>query len=187
VSRDRSKILYIGDLSPKPGGTTVFGDQLVAGLNRRGHTLQAIAGITPDLPADGRFEADHPHIPVVRYAVPHFEENIRNPASPDHRTVQAKNLMAVLAETMCAFEPDTVVVGHPVFAYGLPDFLGAHNTPLVVVAHGAFDTKRPGGYRPDLSAALIEICQRAALLVVVADYLRPRFAEIGLFARSCPE
>ena len=175
-----ANVIYIGDLPPKHGGTTVFGMQLVRGLTRAGRAVHAISAITADTPLEDRFEQNHPDIPVDRYLVPYYEPNIRNPSEPAHLATQTRNVTRALTSCLTKQDPDAIVIGHPVYARGVADIARAHGKPTVIVAHGAIDCASVGGYREDLTAEMLAECGRAALVIVVAEYLRPKFHDLGL-------
>src|SRR5262245_16907370 len=84
-------ILYVGTLPPHPGGSAMVGYQLLDGLARRGHHIDAIAPATAEAIAAGDlFAVAHPEIHVERFLIPYFESSPDLPAGHQYRRTEGE-------------------------------------------------------------------------------------------------
>jgi hypothetical protein len=90
-------VLYVGTLPPHQGGSAVTGVQFLAGLERQGHSVRAIAPITAAAAGDGAFEravlAD-----VRRYRVSHFETSPDVAPAPQYEQAEFDQIETLFEE-----------------------------------------------------------------------------------------
>jgi glycosyltransferase involved in cell wall biosynthesis len=137
VSLDKLDILYVGTLPPQPGGAAVVGAQLLPRLAARGHTVRALAPISPAAyPARADFAANLSAVCVTWFPVPRFEN--APDAPPDDTFAQAERtgIMTDLPSMIRANRPDAVVIGRESFVRHVPAIARAYEVPSVMLVHG---------------------------------------------------
>src|SRR5687768_17574858 len=130
-------ILYIGTLPPHPGGSAILGYQLLEGLARRGHHIEAIAPATPEAIAAGDlFATAHPEIHIERFLIPYFESSPDLPAPDQYRSTEREAIQAAWHRTLAKTAPAVVIVGRETFAWHVPDLARAVGLPVLLMIQG---------------------------------------------------
>jgi glycosyltransferase involved in cell wall biosynthesis len=137
-------ILYIGTLPPHPGGTATVGAQLLPGLARLGHRLQALAPMSIGALGEGDFfAAEHPEIGVMRYPVPYFDVKPSYDLPPEsYRRSEGAQVRERFQILISQNRPDVVLGGGPSFAWLVRDLTKTHGFPIVVLMQAAM-LRRP--------------------------------------------
>jgi glycosyltransferase involved in cell wall biosynthesis len=178
---DTLNILYVGTLPPHPGGSAIVGAQLLSGLARAGHRVQALAPATPEALRHGdRFAESHPGIGVTRFPVPWFENSPDQPAGASYRELEAGGIRAGLVALLAAERPDLIVIGRESFAWTVPDLAHDHGVPSVLVVHGTMTAGMKRGTIPaDSTSALLANFHKASAIVLVARHLVETYRQLG--------
>jgi glycosyltransferase involved in cell wall biosynthesis len=180
--RDPLNIVYVGTLPPHPGGSAISASQLLAGLAGLGHSVRAIAPITPDALAAGDvFAARVPEIAVTRFLMPGFETTPYLPPPVDYRRQEAERIQRVLSALIDESRPDAVFIGRETFAWHVPDVTERHCLPTVMRVAGAtlFGMLR-GDLPPAEAASLMKQFGRLDLLVTPARHMAESLRRAGI-------
>jgi glycosyltransferase involved in cell wall biosynthesis len=173
-------ILYVGTLPPHPGGTAIVGYQLLEGLARRGHQIEAIAPATPAAIAGGdRFAAAHPEIHVTRFPIPYFETSPDLPAAVQYRSVEGNGISAAWRHALSATRPDVVIIGRETFAWHVPDLARAAGLPALLIVHGGTFFGMVNNFSADDRERLLEQFRKTDRIVAVAEHLAQHLRVLG--------
>jgi glycosyltransferase involved in cell wall biosynthesis len=171
-------IVYIGNLPPHQDGGAVMATQLLEGLVAEGHSVRALAPITPDAlvsvdpPGDGAIE-------ITRFLVPYFETAPDAPPSDDYRLLQGERIRSALPPLLSRHRPDIVVAGRETFAWHVPDVSIAHRLPCVVILQGTTTAGMIRGTYPR-ARELLEQYRKADLIIVPARHMAQLLEPHGL-------
>src|SRR5258708_3098138 len=131
-------ILYVGTLPPHNGGSAIVGYQLLMGLARAGHTVRAIAPITPsEFSAGDKFATGHPEISITRFLLPFFNSAPDQPVSEDYRRLEDSATCSTFAALVSAARPDVLIIGRETFGWRLPDLAIAQKIPSLLIVQGS--------------------------------------------------
>ena len=156
------RIVYAGTLPPHPGGSAILGNDLLAGLARRGHDVTAIAPITAAALEHGEPLASA-EFQLMRYRVPSFESSPNHPASDDFRACERDGVERLLAPLLEAGRADLVIAGRETFASHIPALARRFAVSCIVLAQGGTTWGLlSGAYPRDLERRLLD--GRRALL-----------------------
>jgi glycosyltransferase involved in cell wall biosynthesis len=173
-------ILYVGTLPPHPGGSAIVAYQLLDGLARRGHRIDAIAPATPEAIAAGDpFAASHPEIRVNRFLIPFFENSPDLPAAHDYRTAEAEAIRAAWHRTLAETRPAIVIVGRETFAWHVPDLARAAALPTLLIVHGSTLFGITNNFSTAERDRLLEQLRKADRIVAVAPHLAQQLRSLG--------
>ncbi|MFO1541490.1 MAG: glycosyltransferase family 4 protein [Chloroflexota bacterium] len=171
------RIIYLGTISPHPGGAAIAGSQLLGGLAARGHAVQAVAGTTePIEERERRDRMDMAGVTTFRYAI---RQNVVEGASLTLGALRSirPGLRSAVRRAIAEGCPEIVVSGRSDFA---PDALvvaRALRVPMVQMEH-----RRDGGALcaddPLCAQAVRHAYRRADVVVLVARHLRAAHAWI---------
>lgn len=163
----RLDIVYVGTLPPHPGGSAISGDQIIRGLASRGHTVRAVAPITPEgVRWTERRDADPSGVTVRRFQVPEFYLTPTTPASDDYRRLEEKAVQAVLTTVLAGRRPDLLLVGRELYAPVVADIASNWRLPYVLRLPGGTTHGLLGGsYPDDLRSRLLAAYRGAALVI----------------------
>lgn len=154
--------------------------QLLSGLRTRGHGIRALVPITVAEQASDSFAKAHPELRVSRFLLPYVEPNPRNPASPDHLTVQTERLLQSAAMLIEEERPDLILVGTEQVIHQVPDLASSYGLPCIAIAHGVIDPAIGGTYRQDLVDRMVAAFREAALTIVVAHFHADGLKRLGV-------
>lgn len=176
-------ILYVGTLPPYPGGSAISCAELLVGLARQGHTIRALAPITPEAAATGdRFAAREPCLAVTRFLVPHFDVAPPVPPPADYRALESAAIRGGLERLLTERRPDVVIIGRESFAWDVPTVASDHGIPSVLLIRGGSRTARllAGQYPPALAAALLAEFRKTTAIVATAQHLTDGLRRLGI-------
>jgi glycosyltransferase involved in cell wall biosynthesis len=148
------RILYVGTLPPHPGGAAISCAQILAGLMARGHSVAAIAPVTPTTVEGARaFAVAHPALDVTRYPVAYSDHESAAVLTGDYRDAVSEQLRTRVQQAIVASRPDVMLVGKETFAWTAPEVARAHGVPAVQRLVGTVTYKLLEGSYPETVAA----------------------------------
>ncbi len=183
--RNGLNILCVGTLPPHPGGSAISCSQILVGLARLGHTVRALAPITPDALPDGdRFAARYPEIHVTRFVVPRFDIAPPIPSPAEYRELERARIQERLSALIAAHRPDVVLIGRETFVWDVPEIAEAHRVPSIMLIRGGSRTTRflNGAYPDVIARELLAKYRKVDLLVTVAKHLTEGLQRLGFKA-----
>ena len=131
-------VLYVGGLPPHPGGTAVSAAGLLTGLAALGHTVRALAPLTPESSgSDGGWLFADRHVRVSRFAVSHYDITADIPATSAYRQGQRDAIRTLLPAMIAAEPPDVLFVGRETFVVDVADIARAHAIPCLLRLPGS--------------------------------------------------
>lgn len=137
ASLERLDIVYVGTLPPQPGGAAVVGAQLMQRLAARGHTVRALAPITPSAhPAGADFAANLPAVCVTWFHVPRFDNAPDVPPDDELAQTEREQITQKLQAMISERRPDAIVIGRESFVRHVPDIAQANALPCLLLVHG---------------------------------------------------
>jgi len=175
-------ILYVGTLPPHPGGSAISCFQLLAGFAGLGHSVRALAPITPEALRSGDlFAASYPNIHVTRFLVPYFDNALPIPSAAEYREVERAQIQEKLPLLISSNRPDVVLIGRESFAWEVPGIAMAHSIPSIMLIRGGSRTARllNGRYPDDLAHRLLVEYRKVNLIVAVAKHLTEGLQRLG--------
>lgn len=176
------KILYVGTLPPHNGGSAVLAYELIKGLAKRGHKINAISPITKKaLEAGDKFAKENKYIAIKRYLVSYFENSPDKPPSDQYRNIEGEQVRKEILNILSIEKPDIIIVGRETFAWYVPDIANEYSIPTVLLIQGAttfgiLKQTIPG----EISRDLLKQFQKVDLIVVVARHLKNNLFRLGL-------
>jgi glycosyltransferase involved in cell wall biosynthesis len=175
-------ILFVGTLPPRLGGAAIANSQLLSGCAALGHAVRAVAPITDEASYSAdTFAIDHPHISVIRYRIPSFENSPDVPASDHHRQLEGQQIQTMLPVLIAEKRPDVIIIGREAFAWYVPDIASAYNIPCLLMVHGATTTGiLNGSYPAALARQLLERYRKVTLIVTPARHMAGNLRRLGL-------
>jgi len=179
--RQRLDILYVGTLPPHPGGSAISGAQLIVEIAKMGHSVRALAPITPDALRSGdRFAVRHPEISVTRFLMPYFEVSFDIPAPDDYRTLEHEQIREAVGALVENERPDVILVGRESFAWHVPDLAMAFSIPWILRAAGSITMGIMNRSYPEAFAErMLAQYRRADLIVTPAKHMAERLRGMG--------
>jgi glycosyltransferase involved in cell wall biosynthesis len=173
-------ILYVGTLPPHPGGSAMVAYQLLDGLARRGHHIDAIAPATPEAIAAGDlFAVAHPEIHVERFLIPYFESSPDLPAAHQYRRTEGEAIRAAWHRMLARTGPAVVIVGRETFAWHVPDLARAVGLPVLLIIHGSTLFGLVNNFSKTERERLLEQMRKADRIVAVASHLAQQLRSLG--------
>ena len=181
TSDENLNILYVGTLPPHPGGSAISASQLLVGLAKTGHRINALAPITAEALSSGdSFAAEHPEISVTRYLVPKFDI-LQYIPSKDLRQVENEQIETRLPTLILNKRPDLIFIGRESFAWHVPDLAKMYGLPSIMrVAGGVIFGILNGNYSENERSRLIEQFQKIHLTITPANHLAGELKHFGL-------
>jgi glycosyltransferase involved in cell wall biosynthesis len=174
-------ILYVGTLPPHNGGTAIVGYLLLAGLASVGHSIRAIAPITPEaLPIGHKFSMRHPRIRISRYTVPFFNNSPDQPMSQDYQNAEAAAIVRGFEAAISEKRPDLLIIGRETFAWHLPDLARSKNIASMLLIQGSGLFGMAHSFSLADRERLVEKIGKVDLIVAVAKHLEGPMRELGL-------
>jgi glycosyltransferase involved in cell wall biosynthesis len=176
------KILYCGTLPPQMGGSGILSAYMLNGLAERGHSVHAVAPITPEKLENGdAFAEEHPEIKVKRIIVPYFILSPDFLASEKYRNLESDQIEEFLTEIISRMHPDIIIIGRESFAWYVPDIAVAHSIPCILLVQGGttFGILKNSIPR-DKARELLSKFQKTNLIVSVAKHLIESLHQLGL-------
>ena len=176
------KILYVGTLPPHNGGTAVLGYQLLKGLAKLGHTINAISPITKKaLELGDKFATGNKYITITRYLVPYFESSPDKPPSDEYRSLEREQIKDAILNIPVIRKPDIIIIGRETFAWYVPDIALEYSIPSVLLIQGAttfgiLKQTIPG----EMADNLLNQFRKVNLLIVVAEHLKHSLFQLNL-------
>src|SRR4030067_3788531 len=176
------KILYVGTLPPHNGGTAVLGYQLLKGLAKLGHTINAISPITKKaLELGDKFATGTKYITITRYLVPYFESSPDKPPSDEYRSLEREQIKDAILNIPVIRKPDIIIIGRETFAWYVPDIALEYSIPSVLLIQGAttfgiLKQTIPG----EMADNLLKQFRKVNLLIVVDKHLKHNLIQLGL-------
>jgi glycosyltransferase involved in cell wall biosynthesis len=179
--RKRLDILYVGTLPPHPGGSAISGAQLIVEFAELGHSVRALAPITPDALRSGdRFAVRHPEIGVTRFVMPYFETSPDIPAPDDYRTLEHEQIRETVGALVANERPDVILVGRESFAWHVPDLAKAFSIPWILRTAGSITMGILNrSYPQALAERMLEQYRKADLIVTPAKHMAERLRGMG--------
>lgn len=178
-------ILYVGTLPPHPGGSAVSGSQLLVGFARSGHTVRALAPITPEALRPGDvFALAHPEIAVTRFLVPYFETEPNIPPPDEYRRLEGEQIQTVLRAMIADERPDFILIGRETFAWHVPDVAKAQSIPSVLrVAGGTTMGILNRTHSETMARQLLKQVRQVSLVISPASHLAESLRQLGFHNR----
>ena len=176
------KILYIGTLPPHNGGSAVLAYELLKGLAKRGHKINAISPITKKaLEAGDKFAKENKYISIKRYLVSYFENSPDKLPSDQYRNIEGEQIKKEILNILSIEKPNIIIIGRETFAWYVPDIAIEHSIPTVLLIQGAttfgiLKQTIPG----EISQNLLKQFQKVDSIVVVARHLKNNLIQLGL-------
>src|SRR5262245_24757719 len=97
MTRGALDILYVGTLPPHPGGSAVWGAQLLPAFAEGGHAVRALSpATTAQLAGGDPFAARQPKIAVTRFIVPAPYTTAYRPADAAYRDAEREHICRLL-------------------------------------------------------------------------------------------
>jgi len=182
------KILYIGTLPPHPGGSGISGYQLLGGFAGLGHTVRALAPVTPATQNLGRkFDSAHASINVTRFEVPHFEIPPYFPYPDACMRVEQAAVESAFAGLVAQDRPDVVLIGRETYARYVPQISHTHNLPCSLIIHGGLTHGIIDGTHPLESAQqLLAEYRKVDLLITPAEHMAANLGRLGVTTLVIP-
>jgi glycosyltransferase involved in cell wall biosynthesis len=185
IAADQLDILFIGTLSPHPGGSSIVSEYLLRGLVGLGHRVRALAPIT-DWAREQRdgLIFQHQEIAVTWYRVPHFSSS-KSSGSTDVEYLAAEReaVGAMFPRLLAERKPDVVIVGRESIAWN-EALTGKDETfRLVLLVHGGSTFNALDREMPEIARLLERFCSMD-LVITVARHLMARLQQLGL-SRLC--
>ena len=158
----------------------MVGYQLLEGLARRGHHIDAIAPATPEvLEAGDVFAATHPEIHVERFLIPYFESSPNLPAADQYRATEGAAIRAAWHRMLAQTRPAVVIVGRETFAWHVPDLARAAGLPVLLMIQGSTLFGLLNDFSDAERQGLLEQFRKAERIVAVAGHLAEQLATLG--------
>jgi len=176
------KILYIGTLPPHNGGSAILAFELLDGLAKRGHKINAISPITKNaIELGDKFANENEHITITRYIVSYFENSPDKPPSDEYRNLEGKQIKDAMLKALSKEKPDIIIIGRETFAWYVPNIALEYSIPSVQLIQGATTFGILKQTIPaEISNNLLEHFLKADLLIVVARHLKNNLIQLGL-------
>jgi glycosyltransferase involved in cell wall biosynthesis len=180
--RDHLNILYSGTLPPHHGGSAISSSLLLEGFARLGHTVRAVAPLTPETQASGdRYAASHPEIQVSRFLVPRFDITPLLPADKNYRRQERQGARAGLERFIAEARPDVLFVGRESFAPYAVEVAQAHGLPCLLRVAGSSTTAILNrAYPDDLIEEYLSAFRKADRIVSPAHHMAEGLRHLGL-------
>ncbi len=174
-------ILYVGVLPPHPGGAPISWAQLLSSLAALGHTIRALAPITPEALCNGDvYAATHPEIGVVRFPVPYFYVSPGIPPSDEYRRLKGDRVRKVLSGLIRKRRPDLLIIGRESFAPYVPDLARDHSLPCILGIRGNTTISvLSGGYPAAHAREMLDQFQKVQLLISCAHHMAHDLRTLG--------
>jgi glycosyltransferase involved in cell wall biosynthesis len=162
-------VLYVGMLPPFEGGSAISMSEILRGLAARGHTVRAVAPITPETMAQGvAFAEAYPSIALTRYLVPWFNSGPDRPEPEPYcaaHTAQLERLLPVLFDQE---RPDVILLGRETFAWYVTEQFHEWGIPIVQRLAGSTINGLLAGTFPEPQASQMRRVLRKAHARVAA-------------------
>jgi len=175
-------ILYAGTLPPHQGGSALSGALILTGLAALGHSIRAIAPITPAALNEGdAFARAHPELSIARFPVPFFENSPDVPPPAEYREREGEFVRQHLLTQIAARRPDVLFAGRESFAWHVPPVASAHRLPCVVRIAGTTTIGMlNGGFPADQTRDLLARLGRADRLIAQTPSMADALRQLGL-------
>lgn len=175
-------ILYVGTLPPHPGGSAIFGYQLLGCLAELGHTVRILAPTTPSARSRSTaFDRAHGELDTTRFDVPHFEIPPCFPYPPDYVRLEQAQVESGLAALLAQDRPDVIVIGRETYARYVPDLAHAAGIPCLLIIHGGITHGIiDGTHPPGLARQLLANYRKANLVVTPGEHMAAGLRRLGL-------
>lgn len=176
------RILYVGTLPPHPGGAAISCTQILEGLAMRGHSITAVAPVTPEtLEGATAFDRGHPDLAVIRYTVQFYDHGSAAIQAGEYRDAVNDQLRRVVSRAIVDSKPNVMLTGKETFAWTAPGLARAHGVPVVqrlagTVTHGLLEGAYPEPLLRELHAKLADIDH----LVTPSQYFGAAVPRLGL-------
>jgi glycosyltransferase involved in cell wall biosynthesis len=176
------RILYVGTLPPHRGGSAIMASQVLTGLARLGHEVEAIAPITEAAMASGDpFAAVNSDITAARFTMPYLDTSPDTPPSGDYTEREGREIGQLMTMSMNARLPDIVVIGRESFAPHVVGLARGWSVPSVLIFQGATTMGILSGTYPAARARrLLEHARLADAAVTSAEHMRRSLSELGV-------
>jgi glycosyltransferase involved in cell wall biosynthesis len=174
-------VLYVGGLPPHPGGAAISAAGLLTGLAALGHTVRALAPLTPESSgSDGGWLFADRHARVSRFAVSHYDITADIPATSAYRRGQRDAIRTLLPAMIAAEPPDVLFVGRETFVVDVADIARAHAIPCLLRLPGSvtYGLLR-GTYSAGLARELLAAGRTVQRMVAPARHLAARARVLG--------
>jgi glycosyltransferase involved in cell wall biosynthesis len=181
LNADRLDILYVGTLPPHTGGSAILAFQMLTGLAILGHSIRAVAPITPEkLRCGDAFAAAHPEIHLNRFLVPYFDSSPNIPPSAAYHLREGEGIRNVLSSLMAQRLPHIMIIGRESFASHVSDVAAEHSIASVMLVQGATTLGILTGSIPETMAErMLTHYRKVDLIIVVAKHLWQRLQPLG--------
>jgi glycosyltransferase involved in cell wall biosynthesis len=175
------KILYVGTLPPHNGGSAVLAYELLKGLAKRGHKVDAISPITKKaLESGDKFAKVNKYIVIKRYIVSYFENSPDKPPSDQYRNIEGEQVRKEVLNILSIENPDIIIIGRETFAWYVPDIANEYSIPTVLLIQGATTFGILKQTIPnEMSRNLLKQFQKVDSLIVVARHLKNNLIQLG--------
>ncbi len=182
---DRLDILYVGPLPPHRGGAAVVGAQILGALAARGHVIQTLTPVTPELLANRDAVTLYPtSLQVSLLSVPSVER-LPEGAEPDefpdeYARIEPGQIRRALERLIAQRRPDVLMIGREPLMVHVARVASAHAVPTVLLIHNTTNVRYMEQDRPATAArAAWEHYRQATILLVVAEHLGTRVRALG--------
>lgn len=178
------RILFVGTLTPNPGGSGALNGHVLGGLAALGHRCRAVAPRTPDpVVSHGSAYAELREVQVRRYHIPNYmpcQDAIFR--APGYRALECAAIQPLVVAAIREERPDVVLVGRESFLAPVLPLVASLAIPILVISHhGNLPGNLLGGSHPQSFAhELIEQLRSVQCLVAVAEHLAADWRRLGL-------
>jgi glycosyltransferase involved in cell wall biosynthesis len=156
--------------------------QVLAGLARLGHEIEAVSPITEAALAAGDPLAGRRHgFGVTRFLLPYLDVSPDTPPDASYRERERASIHALAAEAIARERPDVVFIGRESFAEHTVAVAREHSLPSVLrVAGGTTMGILNGSYPQGLAADLLARVREVSAAVAPAHHVRRSLARLGV-------
>ena len=173
-----NRILYVGTLPPHTGGSAISCSELVTRIARAGYAVTAIAPITAETLRGGdRFAASRPELRVVRYTLPHFD----NEPGPGGSMIdaEAEQITELFPEVADSLRPGLVIVGRESFARCVPELSETRGIPVMQWLRGGPYAGYDYWKHTEQGQHLVREFRRADRILTAAEHLTSDLLRLG--------
>lgn len=176
------KILYIGTLPLHPGGTAIVGYQLLIGFAREGHSVRALAPITPETQKGAAaFDGSYPEISIQRFMMPHFELHPYFPYPQTYLQLEQEEVTKQLTRMIEENRPDVIMIGRETYVRTVSDLARTQNIPSVLTVHGGLTHGIvDGSHPPKLVKQLLEQYNNSELVITPSKHMAASLKRFGI-------
>lgn len=156
--------------------------QLLAGLARLGHEIEAISPIIEEgLRSGDRFAERNGWLEVARFLVPYQRISPDIPPADDYEQLERQAIKRLMAASIARRRPDVIMIGRESFAPHVVDLARAHGVPTALRFAGATTMGILNGtYPAPLAERLLGYARKAQVAISPAEHMGPSLARLGL-------